>query len=73
MTRLRILKLLLTLLLVFVPSCLSTRVILVPDGTPIQLREDIKAAPVWVYDKDGERVEAITDLPAGWYCLPDTE
>ena len=73
MTRSRLLKLLLTLLLVFLPACGGTRTILVPDGTPVMLAETVKGVDVWVYDKDGQLVKGKVDLPEGWWCLADPE
>jgi len=52
------------------PGC-GTRVILIPPGEPVRLRETIRDAPVWVRDAEGEEVAGVMDLPAGWYCLPD--
>lgn len=64
--------LLAALVLLFVDGCAPTppQVIIVEDDDPVQIREDILAAPVWVFDRDGDRVEAFATLPAGWYCLP---
>ena len=59
---------------IFVLVCLSgcgTRAILVPPGEPVRLRETVRAAKVWVADKDGREIPGVVDLPAGWYCLPD--
>ena len=70
-TRLKILKLLLTFLLVLGAGC-GRQVILVKPGTPIQLREEVRAVKVWVFDKDGVKVEGRVDLPVGWWCLADT-
>ena len=55
----------------FLPGC-GTRVIVVPMGEPIRVRETVKKAKVWVADKDGKEVEGEADIPAGWYALPDT-
>lgn len=51
-------------------SC-ATKTILVPEGDPVQLRKEIRSAPVWVYDELGKRVETNMTIPAGWWCLPD--
>lgn len=59
---------LLILLLVSAPGC-GTRIILVPSGDPIQLREEIEA-DVWVFDAAGTRVPGRTKIPTGWYTLP---
>ncbi len=59
---------------IFVLACLSgcaTRVVLVPPGEPVRLRETLRAVKVWAADKTGREVEVTVDLPAGWYCLPD--
>ena len=57
------------LLLLALAGC--TQTIYVPSGEPVRLRETIKAARVWVLDKDGLPTAGVMDLPAGWYCLPD--
>lgn len=49
----------------------ATRVVLVPSGEPVRLRETIRDAKVWVADKDGKEIPAVADLPEGWYALPD--
>ena len=54
--------------------CLSgcaKHAILIPSGEPVRLRETVKAAKVWVRDKDGVDTPTEMDLPEGWYCLPD--
>ena len=54
-------------------ACLSgcaERVIVVPTGEPVRLREPVKAK-VWVADKDGREVPAVVVLPAGWWALAD--
>lgn len=48
-----------------------TRVVLVPPGEPVRLRETIRQAKIWVADKDGKEIPAVADLPEGWYALPD--
>ncbi len=48
----------------------AERVIVVPQGEPVRLREAVKAK-VWVADKDGREVPAVVVLPAGWWALPD--
>ena len=65
-----------TLLTIFVLVCLSgcgTQTILIRPGEPVQLRETVKGVQVWVFDKNGNRVEGTVDLPIGWYALPDPE
>jgi len=59
----------LAICLVSLSGCF-TRVIYVPDGTPVRLRETIKKAKVWVLDKNGQPVASEMDLPEGWYVLP---
>lgn len=51
----------------------GVRTIYVPAGTPVQLRERIAAARVWVADKDGQLIEGEMDLPEGWWVLEDDE
>jgi hypothetical protein len=60
---------LLAICLVSLSGCF-TRVIYVPDGTPVRLRESIKKAKVWVLDKNGQPVASEMDLPEGWFVLP---
>ena len=50
-----------------------TRTVYVPHGTPVRLRETIRAAKVWVKDADGEAVKGEVDLHEGWYALPVPE
>jgi len=49
----------------------QTRVILVPDGQPVQLAEPVKAK-VFAFDSTGKLVPSSNKvvLPAGWYVLP---
>lgn len=61
--------LLMILLSAFAPGC-GTRVILIPPGAPVQLREPLPAK-VWVFDAKQVRAPGDVTLPAGWYCLPD--
>ncbi|HUU30838.1 MAG TPA: hypothetical protein VMY69_01905 [Phycisphaerae bacterium] len=51
----------------------NARTIYVPDGTPVRLRETIRAAKVWVLDAEGRPVAGVMDLPEGWYALPVPE
>lgn len=54
-------------------ACLSgcwTRVVLIPPGEPVRLREPVQAK-VWIADASGQEIPAVVELPAGWYCLPD--
>ena len=49
----------------------QTRVILVPDGQPVQLAEPVRAK-VFAFDASGKPVPSSNKviLPAGWYVLP---
>ena len=49
----------------------QTRVILVPDGQPVQLAEPVRAK-VFAFDSTGKPVPSSNKviLPAGWYVLP---
>jgi hypothetical protein len=49
----------------------TTRVILVPEGQPVQLAEPIRAK-VYAFDNTGKLVPSSNKvvLPAGWYVLP---
>jgi hypothetical protein len=58
-----------TTAVVLVAGC-GVRTIYVPDGTPVRLRETVRAAKVWVLDSSGQPVKGVMDLPEGWYCLP---
>ena len=49
----------------------GTRTIYVPSGDPVRLREPIRRAKVWTFDKDGKATPGVMDIPAGWYALPD--
>jgi len=51
----------------------GSRTYFVPDGEPVRLRKPIKRAAVWVMDKDGRPVASKVTLPAGWYCLADSD
>ena len=48
----------------------STRTILIPSGMPVQIRHPVEA-DVWVFDKDGKKVERRVIIPEGWYALED--
>ncbi len=50
----------------------SSKIIYVPDGEPVKIRETIKNAKVWTLDSDGKPVAGKMDIPAGWFALPDT-
>jgi len=49
----------------------QTKVILVPDGQPVQLAEPVRAK-VFAFDATGKPVPSSNKviLPAGWYVLP---
>ena len=49
----------------------ATKVILVPEGQPVQLAEPVKAK-VYAFDSAGKPVPSSNKvvLPAGWYVLP---
>jgi len=49
----------------------QTKVILVPDGQPVQLAESVRAK-VYAFDATGKPVPSSNKviLPAGWYVLP---
>jgi len=58
----------------FLTSCASPDVLIVPDGTPVQLAEPIQAY-VYVVQQDGTRVlsKSKVTLPAGWWVASVTE
>lgn len=47
----------------------GTTVVFVPQGTPVQLAEPVRAH-VFVVQKDGTRVKSINkvEIPAGWWA-----
>ena len=49
----------------------QTKVILVPEGQPVQLAESVKAK-VYAFDSTGKLVPSSNRvvIPAGWYALP---
>ncbi|MBN2559360.1 MAG: hypothetical protein JXQ75_00315 [Phycisphaerae bacterium] len=54
--------------------CLSgcaERVVMVPPGEPVRLRQTVKNVKVWVADGQGKEMPAIIDIPEGWWTLPD--
>jgi len=57
------------LISLFLASCVN-KVVYVPHGDAVKLRETIKKAKVWVKTREGEIVPGTMDLPNGWYCLP---
>ena len=65
--------LILLVVIVFSSGCRGPRVVLVPEGEPIQLAEPVDAH-VYVQD-GGERVKSRNrvTLPEGWWVMPDTE
>ena len=60
------------LISLFFAACVN-KVVYVPHGDAVKLRETIKKAKVWVKTKEGEIVPGTMDLPNGWYCLPLSE
>lgn len=65
-------KMLIQLLVVSGIACASgcgTTVVFVPQGTPVQLAEPVRAH-VFVVQKDGTRVksENRVEIPAGWWA-----
>jgi len=54
--------------LCFTAGC-GTTVLIVPQGTPVQLAEPVKAH-VFVVQKDGTRVRSANrvEIPAGWWA-----
>ena len=52
-------------------GCVQTRVVYVPHGTPVRLRESVKKVKIWVFDANGFLIPAEIDLPEGWWVLPD--
>ncbi len=49
----------------------GSRVIVIPPGEPVRLRETVKRVKVWVADGQGREVPAVVDLPEGWWALAD--
>lgn len=47
------------------------KVVLVPPGEPVRLRQPVKKVKIWAADKDGFEIPGEVDLPEGWYALPD--
>ncbi len=62
----------LVLVCLLLTGCTSSKVIYVPDGEPVKIRETIKNAKVWTLDSQGKPVAGKMDIPAGWFALPDT-
>lgn len=59
--------------MLFGSVCLSgcgRRVVLVPPGEPVRLRQTVKKAKIWAADKNGVEVPGEVDLPEGWYAVP---
>jgi hypothetical protein len=52
----------------FIAGC-GTTVLIVPQGTPVQLAEPVKAH-VFVVQKDGTKVKSVNrvEIPAGWWA-----
>ena len=47
----------------------AKRTVYVPSGSPVRIRQTIKAAPVWVMDENGLWIPGAMDIPEGWYAL----
>lgn len=48
-----------------------TRVVYIPHGKSVQLRQDIKNVKVWAMDENNKKLPGTLKLiPEGWYCLP---
>lgn len=47
------------------------RVVLIPPGEPVRLRQPVKKVKVWAADAKGNEIPGEVDLPEGWYALPD--
>jgi hypothetical protein len=63
---------LIQLLMVSVIACVigcGTTVVFVPQGTPVQLAEPVRAH-VFVVQKDGTRIKSANkvEIPAGWWA-----
>ena len=69
-TPLKMALVVMTFVIVFASGCGKTKVVLVPPGEPVRLREPVKKAKVWAADKKGKEVPGEVDLPQGWYVLP---
>ena len=62
-------KLLFIVVILSIVAC-TNKVVYVPHGDAVRLRETVKQVKVWVKTKDGEILPGKVDLPNGWYCLP---
>lgn len=62
---------LLSLATILLASGCFTRTIYVKEGTPVRLRQTVKKAKVWVYDKDGRPVSSTMDLAEGLWVVAD--
>jgi hypothetical protein len=51
----------------------GTRVVFIPEGEPVRLREPIPKAKVWVMGADGAPVATTHRLESGWYVLSDVD
>ena len=58
-------------LVCIVGSGCGSRVVFVPEGEPVRLREAIPGAKVWVMGADGMPIAATCRLEPGWYVLSD--
>ena len=48
----------------------GTKVVYVPSGEAVRLRQDVKKVKVWVMDADGVARPSRMTLSNGWYALP---
>lgn len=62
-------------------GCLNRgKVVYVPDGQPVRLREIVRDVKVWVPGTENPSeselegwIPSTMDLPEGWYVLPDDD
>lgn len=68
----RMLALMLLCGLAFTSACTTySRVVYVEETDPVRLRERVKGVKVWTFDKDGNLVPGLADLPEGLWILKD--
>ena len=51
----------------------AKRTVYVPDGSPVRIRQTLKATPVWVMDENGVWIPGTIDVPEGWYAIADPD
>jgi hypothetical protein len=57
---------------VFAQGCGGRRVVIVPQGEPVQLAESVKARVYVTVDGGCRKMSKNkVEIPEGWYCLPD--